>query len=288
MSDDSDRNSERIPLLQIGRQIEPRNYRDTIFSCLCIFILIGAIVVLSFSGGTPELDLPVDISQIPKAYQLRPTRYFYVIESLPVEFDNNTSTNVTIANSMDDFEKESFDEPGGVFKIAEIIPIPKFWTSGIYEIREFRYLPDGNVTMVSTVTSKFEGFWSNSVKVQFTATYNESLDPLVLESCEYKIIRNFFLNGVIQRRCPREEEFYDVAFVQGAFITELKFLSLNKSIEFGEISKMDVWNNKRDITVYENAPYPSIIPAIYAVYRDLLESGFKAHVDTRSRNNNMK
>ncbi|CAG8790073.1 15800_t:CDS:2, partial [Cetraspora pellucida] len=45
-----DRNSERVPLLQIGRQIEPKNCR------------------------TPEFDLPVDISQIPKAYQLRPDR----------------------------------------------------------------------------------------------------------------------------------------------------------------------------------------------------------------------
>ncbi|CAG8724457.1 25667_t:CDS:2 [Dentiscutata erythropus] len=283
MSDD--RNNERTPLIQIGRQIEPKNCRDTFCSCLCIVLLIGTIVVLSFTGETPELDLPVDISQIPKAYQLRPNRYFYVIESLPVEFDSITNDSITnytsTTNSMDNFEKESFYEPGGVFKIAEIIPIPKFWTSGLYEIREFRYLPDGNATMVSTVISKFEGFWTNSVKIQFTAAYNESLDPSVLENCEYKVIRNFFLNGFIQRRCPHEEEFYEVAFVQGAFLSEWKFLSLNKSVEFGEISKMDVWNNKRDVTVYEYAPYPPIIPAIYAVYRDLLESGFKAYVNTR-------
>ncbi|CAG8834130.1 19079_t:CDS:2, partial [Racocetra persica] len=42
------------------------------------------------------------------------------------------------------------------------------------------------------------------------------------------------------------------------------------SVEFGGISKMD-FQNKRDVTVYENAPYPPIIPAIYAVYRDLME-----------------
>ncbi|CAG8840675.1 34260_t:CDS:1, partial [Racocetra persica] len=175
-----DRNSERVPLLQIGRQIEQKSCRDAFCSCLCIFIFIGTIVVLSFSGGTPEFDLPVDISQIPNAYQLRPNRFFYVIESLPVEFEsitNYTSTNVTITSSMDSFEKEPFDMPSGVFKIAEIIPIPKFWTYGFYEIREFRYLLDGNATRVSTVISKFEGLWSSSINIQFTAAHNKSLDP---------------------------------------------------------------------------------------------------------------
>ncbi|CAG8747709.1 2122_t:CDS:2, partial [Cetraspora pellucida] len=183
---------------------------------------------------------------------------------------NYTSTNVAITNSMDNFEKEPFDGPGGVFKIAEIIPISKLWTYE-YEIREFRYFPDGNVTMVSTVISKFEGLWSNSIKIQFTAAHNKSLNPVLLETCEYKVIRPFFLDGEVQRRCPHEKEFYKVAFVQRASLSEWKFLSLNKSIEFGEISKIDFLNNKRDVTVYENAPYHPIIPAMYVVYRDLME-----------------
>ncbi|CAG8604469.1 10988_t:CDS:2 [Acaulospora morrowiae] len=253
--------NERTPLISTERANYQTRYYNPCCFLLCSIVVIIITGVIS-SNNNADFDLPTDISQIPLGYSFRLKNRWsteYLVETLPVEF-------------QDVLSNKEMNDDHGVMMIAKIVS--KLWSKGIYQIQEFRYKPDGNVTMVSTVFSNYEEFWLDDVLISFTEKNNESLKPLDLRTCDYRIGWFWLSDGYISRKCSRanEEKFYKVAYFRRNSLDGLDFFSMNHTIEYGEVSKVDPWLDRRDVIVDQSAPYPPILPAICSIYYDSYEN----------------
>ncbi|CAG8548855.1 10266_t:CDS:10, partial [Gigaspora margarita] len=218
-----------------------------------------------------------NVSSIPYQYNLRlkrPTqinkRYDYIIETIPA----NTSDPSLPLNSTQ------------LVKLAELISRSlKLDTPGYYEVQEYKYVPNtSKYTKYLTVIGKFEHWisfgWGPPVIISFTNSTPTSDDPLELKLCEYKLTWTILLNGHISRKCQKkgEKDYVQVSYVKGEsiFATSFfgfKFYSPDQSSNFGHINGIHLFDmNARAIYVEQNAPFPPIIPALFAAYFDFIES----------------
>lgn len=139
-------------------------------------------------------------------------------------------------------------------------------------------------TKYLTVIGKFEHWisfgWGPPVIISFTNSTPTSDDPLEMKLCEYKLTWTILLNGHISRKCQKkgEKDYVQVSYVKGEsiFATSFfgfKFYSPDQSSNFGHIDGIHLFDmNARAIYVEQNAPFPPIIPALFAAYFDFIES----------------
>ncbi|CAG8795167.1 9721_t:CDS:2, partial [Dentiscutata erythropus] len=218
-----------------------------------------------------------NVSSIPYQYNLRlkrltsiNNRYDYIIETIPA----NTSDPSLPQNSTQSV------------KLAELISRSfKLDTPGYYEVQEYKYVPNiSNYTKYLTAIGKFEHWiyfgWGPPVIISFTNSTPTSDDPLGLKLCEYKLTWTFILNGYINRKCEKkgEKDYVQVSFVKGASIYATSFFgftfySPDESIKFGHIDGIHLFDMlARAVYVEQNAPFPPIIPALFAAYFDFITS----------------
>ncbi|CAG8790197.1 22369_t:CDS:2 [Gigaspora margarita] len=214
-----------------------------------------------------------DLTRIPKIYQLRWNSWYwndynYVIESTVYTpfaisdiYELNTN-NISILNYG-----ENPLTTRAIINAAQ-------YTSGYYEVQEFFYKPgsqdyfDTLTTTKATIQSLLPGI----VEVSFT-TSDKVLDPYALEDCEYKLIYFENFEGQIKRRCKRafEDDFYMISKVSGSTYWVLQFTIGDDNSKLSSwTSAVDYWPSPRrkDVMVYDDTPFPSIIPALYSVYYD--------------------
>ncbi|CAG8841293.1 22394_t:CDS:2, partial [Gigaspora margarita] len=127
---------------------------------------------------------------------------------------------------------------------------------------------DTLTTTKATIQSLLPGI----VEISFT-TSDKVLDPYALEACEYKLIYFENFEGQIERRCKRafEDDFYMISKVSGSTYWGLQFTIGDDNSKLSAwTSAVDYWPSprKRDVMVYDDTPFPSIIPALYSVYYD--------------------
>ncbi|RIB05597.1 hypothetical protein C2G38_2118002, partial [Gigaspora rosea] len=224
-----------------------------------------------------------DLTRIPKTYQLRWNSWYlydynYVIESTVYTpfaisdiYESNTNNN---SNSFSTQNYISILNDGENPLTTRAIINAAQYTSGYYEVQEFFYKSgsqdyfDTLITTKATIQSLLPGI----VKVSFT-TSDKVLDPYALEACEYKLIYFENFEGQIERRCKRafEDDFYMISKVSGSTYWGLQFTLGNDNSKLSAwTSAVDYWPSprKRDVIVYDDSPFPSIIPALYSVYYD--------------------
>ncbi|CAG8778822.1 36712_t:CDS:2, partial [Racocetra persica] len=224
-----------------------------------------------------------DITRIPNTYQLRWNSwhqydYNYVIESAvyphfilsDIYESNMTSNNNSSSKQNDTLSLNSEKNP---LTIRAIINAAQY-KSGYYEVQEFFYKPGSQDYYDSLITTRviLNSLLPGIVEVSFT-TSDKVLDPYALEACEYKLIYFKNLEGQIKRRCKRafEDDFYMVSQVSGSTYWGLKFtLGEDESKLSAWTSAVYYWPSprRRDVMVYDDTPFPSIIPALYSVYYD--------------------
>ncbi|CAG8620107.1 7856_t:CDS:2, partial [Gigaspora margarita] len=148
------------------------------------------------------------------------------------------------------------------------------YISGYYEVQEFFYQPDSQDYFDTLVTAKatIQSLLPGIVEISFI-TSDKVLDPYALEACDYKLTYFENYEGQIERRCKRafEEDFYMVSQVSGSTYWGLKFsFGEDKSKLSASTSAVYYWPSprRRDVMIYDETPFPSIIPALYSVYYD--------------------
>ncbi|CAG8501747.1 20043_t:CDS:2 [Dentiscutata erythropus] len=215
-----------------------------------------------------------DITRIPKIYQLRWNSWYlydynYVIESKV--YTHFAISDINELNTTNNNNISTNDE--NPLTIRATLNAAQY-TSGYYEVKEFFYKLgsqdyfDTLITAKATIQSLLPGI----VEISFI-TSDKVLDPYALEACEYKLIYFENFEGQIERRCKRafEDDFYMVSQVSGSTYRGLQFtLGEDKSKLSASTSAVDYWPSlrRRDVMVYDDTPFPSIIPALYSVYYD--------------------
>ncbi|KAF0486655.1 hypothetical protein F8M41_022646 [Gigaspora margarita] len=218
-----------------------------------------------------------DITRIPKIYQLRWNSWFwydynYVIEStdytpFTILNNNNTIQDIKLNNN------NNFSTKNNPLTVRAIINAVQY-ISGYYEVQEFFYQPDSQDYFDTLVTAKatIQSLLPGIVEISFI-TSDKVLDPYALEACDYKLTYFENYEGQIERRCKRafEEDFYMVSQVSGSTYWGLKFtFGEDKSNLSASTSAVYYWPSprRRDVMIYDETPFPSIIPALYSVYYD--------------------
>ncbi|CAG8434876.1 6793_t:CDS:2 [Scutellospora calospora] len=219
--------------------------------------------------------------------------YKYIIESsvyIPFIISDEhkfeiTNNNTTLDIKLTDDKNNSFFTPNHTSLLnnddnpltirANIDAVQ--YNSGYYKVQEFFYKPGSQdyfktlITASATVQSLSPGI----VEISFS-TSDKVLDPYTLEACEYKLFYFEELNGQIERRCKRalEDDFYMISKVSGSTYWGLEFtFGDNNSNLSARTSEVDYWPSprRRDVIVYDDTPFPPIIPALYSVYYDYVQ-----------------
>ncbi|CAG8529614.1 9217_t:CDS:2, partial [Scutellospora calospora] len=224
-----------------------------------------------------------DITRIPKIYQLRWNSWFwsdynYVIESnvySSYAISDVYELEITKNNSTQDI-KLNDNKDDNPFTVRAIIDAVQY-TSGYYEVREFFYKSGSKdyFNTLKTASATVESLLPGIVYISFSTT-DKVLDSYALEACEYKFVYFETLNGQIERRCKRafEDDFYIVSQVNGSTYYGLEFTFGNDNSKLSaRTSAVYYWPSprRRDVTVYDDTPFPSIIPALYSVYYDYVQ-----------------
>ncbi|GBB94512.1 hypothetical protein RclHR1_02370012 [Rhizophagus clarus] len=255
--------NERSPLISYSYDEEEEiSFIQKTLTLICFVIALSIVVLIFVSPHNHSYSgLPSDISSVPYHYMLSHKSYIhfgYLIETLPIEFD---------------------DEQSEFVLLAEIVSISP-WTLGNYEVHEYRK----NITIdetfpVKTVDSSLS-FWMNDVYISFKKdpySFNDTdlSDVTIPELCDYKITWNWIFNGHLYRKCDfdNEESYTHISYIKGSTSWGLKFVSPDGSDIYATTSATDYWWNmhRRDVDVNPLAPFPPVIPAIYTAYYDTIQ-----------------
>ncbi|CAG8527104.1 844_t:CDS:2 [Cetraspora pellucida] len=218
-----------------------------------------------------------DITRIPNSYQLLRNDWDIYSYSYSIQSTSFVSYNAS-NNTIQDFT---------YLNRAMIQPIE--YPSGKYYVQEFFYKSDTVDYSLTTTNSNIQYKWPAIVEIYFTSSGN-FLDPYSLEVCNFRFA--FFkegydkdIEGLVERKCPRafESSFYIVSRVEGNSNIGFKFL-LDGS-EFATVSSKSQPREKSDVIVKDEAPFPSLIPTLYAIYYDYFKMKRQARDITRIPNN---
>ncbi|CAG8564400.1 11469_t:CDS:2 [Diversispora eburnea] len=212
-----------------------------------------------------------DISLIPYEYQLSHrhyytvnSRYDYIITSLsgtPMLYINSTSKEI-----------EEIVSTNSTFELAlEVSKSWKLFTPAYYEVQEDRYLSDGSSYKVVTVSASYTSWiyfaWGPPITIKFKVTDQlNPLDPLNLTQCEYQFTWTWIMNGYVNRKCPNEDDLTEISYVSGSSLFGFYFWNPDETIIYG----YSTIPNLDPLGLYESAPFPPIIPALYTAYYEYL------------------
>ncbi|CAG8824249.1 3535_t:CDS:2, partial [Racocetra persica] len=265
--------------------------------CLGIFSLLALLVLSFYNFGDYD-----DVTRIPKRYQLFRDNYDsfdYIIESSFFASKNNELTMIQDVKHADDVNSltQNFNlnlnasSPNVTFSSMTYAIIKQIDRQlGKYQIQEFFY-QNSVVYYDSPVTSGsyIKNTWPIIVEISFKAS-NKSLNPSAVEACNFRIVfvkKGFFndFDGYIERRCSRAREynFYLVSQVKGNTDSGLKFFQGENM--FATVSNKSLNREMRNVVVEDGATFPSLIPALYAIYYDYLKMKRQARDITRIPNN---
>ncbi|CAG8673824.1 9286_t:CDS:2, partial [Scutellospora calospora] len=153
--------------------------------------------------------------------------------------------------------------------------------SNITTLDEDRYLPNGTIYRVVTAIAYSTWFyiaWGPPVTIKFITTpteiaYNETVyyNNQDLITCEYEFSWTFILNGYVNRKCENESTFSVISYVKGSNLFGFTFYSYDEKKVYAHttIPDLAVWDFfRRSVFIDHNAPFPSLIPALYTAYYD--------------------
>ncbi|KAF0431635.1 hypothetical protein F8M41_005373 [Gigaspora margarita] len=273
-------------------RISTDNKEKQHFCILCIVFSIIVIIIIVIVIYFTESDIVTeyDTSKIPFQYQLSirnlyaiNNRYDYVISSIPDhEFTQESNLTVRdvypISNNNYTTNSNNSNNSNETNQIELGLLISRsLWllTPGFYEVQEDRYLPNGTMYRVITATASYTNLlyvaWGPPITIQFVNSNQTISNDLI--SCEYQFTWTFIANGYVNRKCKNESKFNAISYVKGSSLFGLGFYSLNEKdlYAYTTIPNLAIWTFfKRDVHIGHNAPFPTIIPALYTAYYDYL------------------
>ncbi|RIB11206.1 hypothetical protein C2G38_127855 [Gigaspora rosea] len=240
-----------------------------------------------------EMDVVTeyDTSKIPFQYQLSlrylyaiNNRYDYVISSLP-DHEFTPNFNFTTRDLYQNSENNSTTKSKTTkqIELGLLISRPmRILTPGFYEAQEDRYLPNDTMNRVITATAYYTNWfytiWDPPITIEFVINPNETAynktnyQNLII--CKYQFSWTSNLNGYINRQCKNETEFLAISYVNGSSSFGFTFYSLDELNVYAYTTAPDFVNQdsffKRNVYIYQNAPFPTLIPAFYTAYHDYL------------------
>jgi hypothetical protein len=254
---------ERIPLLRGAyhnlshiQNNDNRNNRRSYISYLGFgFIILATLLLLInisyyFIESNEEI-LTKGVSKIPYEYYLGLksdnwigiNKFDYVIETSPPSYP-------TFSNLFTDFTQDSTSHDR--LKIADIIAKNyKAWNPAYYEVREERHNPRKNYTELTT-QSYMSGLWfiiwPPKVHISFASFDDENDggrktkfirddDQDKLLKCDYEIRWNYKYFGEIYRKCPKQENWVNIAYVKGSSEWGMQWLDPERTETYGIVTK---------------------------------------------------
>ncbi|CAG8703532.1 hypothetical protein C2G38_2161231 [Gigaspora rosea] len=241
-----------------------------IIICVVVYIVTETNIVTESNIVTEY-----DTSNIPFQYQLRlkslfaiNSQYSYVISSLS-DHEFTQESNLTARDvNHDNFTTNS--NATEQIELGLLISRPlRFLTPAFYEVLEDRYLQNGTMYRVITATASYTiplyTGWDPPITIQFVTSNQTTYDDLI--SCEYQFT---WMIGSVNRKCKNESEFRAVSYVSGSSWLGFTFSSLDDKKVYADITVpyFSIWNYylKRSVYIDHNAPFPTLIPALYTAY----------------------
>ncbi|CAG8832865.1 30023_t:CDS:2 [Gigaspora margarita] len=234
-----------------------------ITSIVAIVIIVVVYIVTETNIVTDSnIVTGYDTSNIPFQYQLRLKNFFaidsqynYVISSLS-DHEFTQESNLTAR----DVNHDNFTTNSNATKQIElglVISRPlRILTPAFYEVLEDRYLQNGTMYRVITANASYTNplytGWDPPITIQFVTSNQTTYNDLI--SCKYQFTWMISYVGYINRKCKDESEFRAVSYVKGSSWFGFTFSSLDDK----EVSQIFLCQH--------NAPFPTLIPALYTAY----------------------